>query len=385
MTGPPAASSATASRCRGRDGAPHPLPARAQPGPARPPDAARAGADLRARGGAPARGPPVAGAQPAIHRSVDPPPRVRPGRSDGSHRGPAGRPPSLMRATLHLTTAEDYLLLRPPIQAALDRSQRSIAGKDALRGWTSTGSCRRRGRWWRRNRAPSRRYRSGWSRLEPDRDPSALAYLVRMRLPLVQAPPAGTWGRGGSPRFALPEPWLGSPLADPDESLRALLFRYLAAFGPAGVKDFQTWSGLTSMKDLLEEMKPELRLFRDEDGRRALRPAGRAAAGGRYPGAAPLRARVRQPRAGPRRPAARHRRRGPQKGLSLRRPREGHDPHRRLRGRRVEDREDQKDRGPRRRAVRTPSRNDRDALPEEGERLIRFVGEGAGTFEVRFE
>ncbi len=36
---------------------------------------------------------------------------------------------SMMRATLHLTTAEDYLLLRPAIQAALDRSLRSIAGK----------------------------------------------------------------------------------------------------------------------------------------------------------------------------------------------------------------------------------------------------------------
>ncbi len=29
-------------------------------------------------------------------------------------------------------------------------------------------------------------------------------------------------------------------------------------------------------------------------------------------------------------------------------------------------------------------KEDRDALAEEGERLIRFVGEGAGTFEVRF-
>ena len=87
-----------------------------------------------------------------------------------------------------------------------------------------------------------------------------------MRLPLVQTPPAGIWGRGGSPRFALPEPWLGAPLAEPGESLRALVFRYLAAFGPASARDFQAWSGITGIKSELEKMKPGLRLFRDEGG-----------------------------------------------------------------------------------------------------------------------
>lgn len=173
---------------------------------------------------------------------------------------------SMMRATLHLTTAEDYLLLRPSIQAALDRSQRSIAGK-RLEGLDLDRLVSEARAMVEEEPRTFKELQERLVEMEPDRDPSALAYLVRMRLPLVQAPPAGIWGRGGSPRFALPEPWLGAPLADPGESLRALLFRYLAAFGPAGAKDFQTWSGLASMKDLLEALKPELRLFRDEDGR----------------------------------------------------------------------------------------------------------------------
>lgn len=172
---------------------------------------------------------------------------------------------SMMRATLHLTTAEDYLLLRPAIQSALDRALRSIAGKrleglDLDRLVTAAREMVEEG---------PRTFKELQGRLvelEPDRDPSALAYLVRMRLPLVQTPPAGTWGTGGSPRFALPEPWLGSRLADPGESLCALVFRYLAAFGPAGARDLQAWSGLTGARALLRELRRDLAVFRDEDG-----------------------------------------------------------------------------------------------------------------------
>jgi hypothetical protein len=172
---------------------------------------------------------------------------------------------SMMRATLHLTTAEDYLLLRPAIQAALDRSLRSIAGKRLegldLDRLVSAARAMVEG-----EPRTSKELQEGLVELEPDRDPSALAYLVRMRLPLVQTPPAGTWGTGGSPRFALPEPWLGARLADPEESLRALVLRYLAAFGPAGARDFQAWSGLTGAKALLQEMRRDLVVFRDEGG-----------------------------------------------------------------------------------------------------------------------
>ena len=174
-----------------------------------------------------------------------------------------------MRATLHLMTARDYLLLRPALQPALARSLRSIAGKrlegldlDQLVAAARTSV----------ERAPRTftELRSLLSGLEPDRDSSAMAYLVRTRLPLVQVPPGGAWRTGGSLTYALAESWLGAPLAAPKESLRALLLRYLAAFGPASVKDIQTWSGLVRLKEPIEELKPELHIFRDENGNELL-------------------------------------------------------------------------------------------------------------------
>jgi len=43
------------------------------------------------------------------------------------------------------------------------------------------------------------------------------------------------------------------------------VLKYLAAFGPATVRDVQTWSGRMQLKQSVEEIKPELRVFRDEN------------------------------------------------------------------------------------------------------------------------
>ena len=43
--------------------------------------------------------------------------------------------------------------------------------------------------------------------------------------------------------------------------------RYLAAFGPATLRDFQTWSGLSVAAETVEELRSELRVFATEEGR----------------------------------------------------------------------------------------------------------------------
>ena len=99
----------------------------------------------------------------------------------------------------------------------------------------------------------------------PEVNERALGFCVRMLLPLVMAPTQAAWGFPANAEFALAETWVQQPLAPGDETARQnLVLRYLAAFGPASVADVQTWSGLASLKTVVEALRPQLRVFRDE-------------------------------------------------------------------------------------------------------------------------
>ena len=97
----------------------------------------------------------------------------------------------------------------------------------------------------------------------PALDAESLGYAVTHLLPVVQVPPRGVWGRSGRPLWTTAGSWLGPPGAASDRE--SLVRRYLAAFGPASVRDLQIWSGLTRLRPVVERM--ELRRLRDWRGR----------------------------------------------------------------------------------------------------------------------
>jgi Winged helix DNA-binding domain len=173
---------------------------------------------------------------------------------------------ALMRNTVHLVTARDCLMLRPLTQVIFDRDLRvNTTFAPRLRGadidaLTTAGRALVEERP-RTNPELGALLQEQW----PDRDAASLAFAIRSQVPLVQVPPRGIWGKGGQVTCTSAEAWLGRPL-DADPSPGEMVMRYLAAFGPATVKDVQQWCGLTRLRDVVERLRPRLATFRDEAG-----------------------------------------------------------------------------------------------------------------------
>ncbi|WP_282795550.1 winged helix DNA-binding domain-containing protein [Streptomyces sp. CC224B] len=168
-----------------------------------------------------------------------------------------------MRSTVHTLTADDLLLLRPLSRPAVERELRMF--REGLDGVDLERLAAVARAYVEEEPRTPAHIRAELARHWPDADPQSLGIAARARLPLVQVTPRGLWGRSGQVALTTAEHWLGRPLAE-EPAPDAVVLRYLAAFGPASVKDMQVWAGVTRLRQAFERLRPELRTFRDESG-----------------------------------------------------------------------------------------------------------------------
>jgi hypothetical protein len=173
----------------------------------------------------------------------------------------------VMRATLHLVTADDCLLLRPLMQPVLDAELgRHRDHGPALAGVDLTPVLDFARPLLAERARTGTELRELFAARFPDLDAPALAYACRNLLAFVQVPPRGVWGRTAQVASTTAEAWLGRPLIG-DPSIDDVVIRYISAFGPATVADVSSWSRLTGMREVIERLRPRLRSFGDERGR----------------------------------------------------------------------------------------------------------------------
>ncbi|WP_155373794.1 winged helix DNA-binding domain-containing protein [Catellatospora vulcania] len=171
---------------------------------------------------------------------------------------------ALMQATPHLVSARDARRLRPPLQVVQDRNL-TAASHERLRGADPAQVAAAARVLVEQRPYTVKELGAALAGQWPDADPAALGAAARAGLPLVQVPPHGLWGAVGQPAWTTVEHWLGAgdgPAATVDD----LFLRYLAAFGPATVRDVQAWSGLGGLGEVADRLGDRLVAYRDEQG-----------------------------------------------------------------------------------------------------------------------
>jgi hypothetical protein len=186
----------------------------------------------------------------------------------------------LFRATLHLVTAADWSLFRPPLQETLAGSARGLGRRAEGIDFAAVAATARE----LLAQAPrgAGELRALLHEAYPQHEDRVLAYAVRTALPVTLVPSADAFGFGRESVFALADP--APPLGEAADLVR----RYLEAFGPASVTDAQEWSGLGALAPAFEALRSGLLTFADERGRElfdlpdAPRPPADASAPARY-------------------------------------------------------------------------------------------------------
>ena len=184
---------------------------------------------------------------------------------------------SLMRSTLHLVTPQEARWLRGTTGEVMARDLENGSHGKATAGMDRSAVLDMARKVLEEEPITPKRLGERLAEHWPGVPGPHLSYVVRCLLPVVQVPPRGVWGASGPPALAPADTWTGLPMdAEPDRE--RLVLRYLAAYGPASVRDIQAWSGSTRLKPVVEDLRDRLVSFhaeqdeKPEGGRRPARP-----------------------------------------------------------------------------------------------------------------
>jgi len=174
----------------------------------------------------------------------------------------------LMRTTLHLVSTPDALGLAPIMDGVQRRVYRSSALAKELGDVDQAPIIEAARELLTAGPLTPAALGAALAERFPGSQPSPLALLARYHLPLVQVPPRGLWRQSGRATNTTLEAWTdGTPTAF---ALEDVVRRYLAAFGPASTADIRTWSWLTGVREIVDRIRGELRVYRDERRRELL-------------------------------------------------------------------------------------------------------------------
>jgi hypothetical protein len=177
---------------------------------------------------------------------------------------------TLMRTTLHLVSARDYLSYAGLVRGGALRARERRAVREGFREDVERHvprvleltSAAPRSR-------PEILAALGLPKLRTDdRRGWMVWHLLAARAELVHSPESSVWRwNTAGAKFAPAPAWLGRVAGNGDEAATHLVRRYLAAFGPATRADLAQWTGLAV--SVLEPglSRLLLRRFRDEHGR----------------------------------------------------------------------------------------------------------------------
>jgi hypothetical protein len=165
---------------------------------------------------------------------------------------------TVMRATLHLVSARDYVLFQPALDSSPSGNWQSyrqgLADAERLA---------------RRAEAFAKVPRTSTELREHLGAKDERWWRVTLYRPFVRVPTGEDWAFGPRTAWVAARHWLEQPFGTAEAGVVQLLRRYLAAFGPGTLQDAAAWSGMPvkALRPAVEALAPRLRRFRDERGR----------------------------------------------------------------------------------------------------------------------